>query len=129
MTALRPCHFESEVAADEPLYLPDQPSDQRTIAIAERGGRIIGGMLAEDSIAVTTIGLDPEVIESAAETVPRVPKALQMPCKRARMLHSEPLIPAQGVRPGNSSARCWRMAQYQPRSYSARRGSVVMRRQ
>jgi hypothetical protein len=69
MAALRLCHFQSEVAAGEPLYLPEQPSDQRTIAIAERGGRVIGGMLTEDSIAVTTIGLDPEVIESAAEVV------------------------------------------------------------
>jgi hypothetical protein len=29
MAALRLCHFLSEVAAGEPLYLPDQPSDRR----------------------------------------------------------------------------------------------------
>lgn len=69
MAALRLCHFRSEVAAGEPLYLPEQPSDQRTIAVAERDGQIIGGILTEDSIAVTTIGLDPEVIESAAAGV------------------------------------------------------------
>jgi len=69
LAALRLCHFQSEVAAGEPLYLPDQPSDQRTIVVAERGGQIIGGILTEDSIAVTTIGLDSEVIESAADVV------------------------------------------------------------
>lgn len=69
MAALRLCHFQSEVVAGEPLYLPEQPSDQRRIFVAERGGQIIGGLLAEDSVVVTTIGLDPEVIESAAAGV------------------------------------------------------------
>jgi len=33
MPALRVCHFQSEVAAGEELYLPDQSSDQRVIAL------------------------------------------------------------------------------------------------
>ena len=69
MAALRLCHFQSEVAAGEPLYLPELPSDQRTITVAERGGQLVGGILAEASITLTAIGLDPEVIESAADVV------------------------------------------------------------
>jgi hypothetical protein len=56
MAALRGCHFQSEVAAGQSLYLPDQPSDLRVIAVAEQGGKIIGGLVAEDSLVVTMIG-------------------------------------------------------------------------
>jgi len=69
MPALRVCHFQSEVAAGKPLYLPDQPSDQRVIAVAEKGGQIIGGLLAEDSVVVTMIGLEQSVAQSAYDAV------------------------------------------------------------
>jgi hypothetical protein len=69
MAALRICHFHSEVAAGKALYLPDQPSDQRTIAVAEKGGHIIGGAILEDAIAVTMIGMERSVAESAYDAV------------------------------------------------------------
>ena len=69
MAALRVCHFQSEVAAGQPLYLPEQPSDQRVIAVAEQGGKIIGGLVAEDSVVVTMIGSEPSVANSAYDAV------------------------------------------------------------
>jgi hypothetical protein len=69
MPALRVCHFQSEVAAGEELYLPDQSSDQRIIAVAEKDGKIIGGLFAEDSVIVTMVGLEQSVAESAYEAV------------------------------------------------------------
>jgi hypothetical protein len=69
MAALRVCHFQSEVAAGQPLYLPEQPSDQRVIAVAEQGGKIIGGLVAEDSVVVTMIGSEPSVAQSAYDAV------------------------------------------------------------
>ena len=69
MAALRLCHFQSEVAAGEPLYLPEQPSDLRVIAVAEKGGQIVGGLFAEDSVVVTMIGSEPSVAQSAYDAV------------------------------------------------------------
>jgi hypothetical protein len=69
MAALRVCHFQSEVAAGQPLYLPEQPSDQRVIAVAEQGGKIIGGLVAEDSVVVTMIGSEPSVAQSAYDVI------------------------------------------------------------
>jgi hypothetical protein len=69
MPALRIHHFQSEVAAGKPLYLPNQFSDQRVVAVAEQGGRIIGGLFAEDSIVVTMVGLERSVAESAYDAV------------------------------------------------------------
>jgi hypothetical protein len=69
MAALRVCHFQSEVAAGQPLYLPEQPSDQRVIAVAEKDGQIVGGLFAEDSVVVTMIGLEQSVAQSAYDAV------------------------------------------------------------
>jgi len=69
MPALRIHHFKSEVAAGKALYLPDQFSDQRIIAVAEKDGQIIGGLFAEDSVVVTMVGLERMVAESAYHAV------------------------------------------------------------
>jgi hypothetical protein len=69
LPALRVCHFGAEVEAGEELYLPEQSSDQRIIAVAEQGGRIIGGLFAEDSIVVTMVGLEQSVAKSAYDEV------------------------------------------------------------
>ena len=69
LPALRVCHFGAEVEAGEELYLPEQSSDQRIIAVAEQDGRIIGGLFAEDSIVVTMVGLEQGVAESAYGSV------------------------------------------------------------
>jgi hypothetical protein len=45
VAALRVSHFQPEVAAGQPLYVPEQPSDQRVIAVAERGGQIIRSII------------------------------------------------------------------------------------
>jgi hypothetical protein len=73
MPALRICHFQSEVAAGESLYLPEQSSDQRVIAVAEKDGKIVGGLFAEDSVIVTIIvtmvGLEHGVAKSAYDSM------------------------------------------------------------
>jgi hypothetical protein len=69
MPALRIHHFQSEVAAGKSLYLPDQFSDQRVIAVAEKDGQIVGGLFAEDSIVLTMVGLERSVAESACDAV------------------------------------------------------------
>jgi hypothetical protein len=69
MPALRICHFQSEVMAGQELYLPDRSSDQRVIAIAEKDGKVIGGLFAEDSVIVTMIGLERSVAESAYDSM------------------------------------------------------------
>jgi hypothetical protein len=69
MPALRVCHFQSEEMAGKELYLPDQSSDQRVIAVAEKDGKIVGGLFAEDSVVVTMVGLERSVAESAYDAV------------------------------------------------------------
>lgn len=69
MPALRVCHFQSEVAAGQELYLHDRSSDQRVIAVAEKGGKIVGGLFAEDSVIVTIVGLEQSVAKSAYDAV------------------------------------------------------------
>ena len=69
LPALRVCHFQSEVAAGKELFLPERSSGQRIIAVAERHGKIIGGLFAEDSVIVTMVGLEQSVAESAYEAV------------------------------------------------------------
>jgi hypothetical protein len=44
-------------------------SDQRVIAVAEKGGQIIGGAILEDSVVVTMVGLEPSVAKSAYDAV------------------------------------------------------------
>jgi hypothetical protein len=67
--ALRVCHFQSEVEAGKELFLPNGPSGQRVIAVAEKDGKIIGGLFAEDSVIVTMIGLEQSVAKSAYDAV------------------------------------------------------------
>ena len=69
LPALRVCHFQSEVEAGKELFLPEQSSGQRIIAVAERDGKIIGGLFAEDSVIVTMVGLEQSAAESAYEAV------------------------------------------------------------
>jgi hypothetical protein len=69
LPALRVCHFRAEVEAGDELYLPEQSTDQRIIAVAEQDGRIIGGLFAEDSIVVTMVGLEQSVAKSAYDAV------------------------------------------------------------
>ena len=49
------------------------------IALAERDGRVIGGIMSEDSIVVSLIGTDPSVVECAGEWLTQIVVA------RARM--------------------------------------------
>ena len=51
MAAMRLCHFQPEVAAGELLYLPEQPYDQRVIAVAEQDGQIVGGLFVVAEVA------------------------------------------------------------------------------
>jgi hypothetical protein len=69
MPALQVLHFEAEVASDQAAYLPDLPSNLRPIAVAAKDGKIVAGLMSEDSIFVTLIGADSEVLESAGEVV------------------------------------------------------------
>lgn len=67
MPALQRLHFEAEIASGEAMYLPDAASNFRVIAVAERGGKVIGGIMGEDSILISLIGMDSSVVESAGE--------------------------------------------------------------
>jgi hypothetical protein len=69
LPALRVCHFQTEVEAGKELFLPDGPSGQRVIAVAEKNGRIVGGLFAEDSVIVTMVGLEQSVAKSAYDAV------------------------------------------------------------
>src|SRR5579864_5682800 len=69
LPALRICHFQSEIEAGKELFLPDGPSGQRVIAVAEKNGQIVGGLFAEDSVIVTMVGLEQSVAKSAYDAV------------------------------------------------------------
>jgi hypothetical protein len=44
----------------------------RVIAVAERDGKVLGGIMGEDSVLVSLIGTDPAVVESAGEWVTQI---------------------------------------------------------
>jgi hypothetical protein len=72
MPALQRLHFQAEIAAGRELYLPQlffKGGDRPVIAVAEKNGQIIGGVIGEDSITTTLIGMDAEVLESAGEII------------------------------------------------------------
>jgi hypothetical protein len=72
MPALQRLNFEAEIASGEPIYLPERASTWRVIAVAEKDGKVLGGIMTEDSIVVSLIGLDPSVLESAGEWLAQI---------------------------------------------------------
>jgi hypothetical protein len=94
MPALQRLHFQAEIASGEAMYLPDAASNLRLIAVAERDGKVLGGIQLEDSIVVSLIGQDPSVIESAGEWMTQIIVA-QARKERTRFLQSS--VPARLV--------------------------------
>ena len=67
LLVLRVLHFPVEVESGRAMHIPDE-SFTRTIFVAERDGKIVGGALAEHATVVTMLGqLDKEVAKSAYE--------------------------------------------------------------
>jgi hypothetical protein len=70
MQALRALHAEAEKAAGHSQGAPlAGPTRNRLIAVAEKGGAVGGGIVAEVSIVVKPIGLDAEILNSADRVV------------------------------------------------------------
>jgi hypothetical protein len=86
MEALRLHNFNAEMASGEAMYLPELPSNLRPIAVAAKDGKVVAGLMSEDSVVVTLIGMDPEVLESAGEVVIPILVA-QARKERTRFLH------------------------------------------
>ena len=86
MPGLQLLHFEAEVASGQAAYLPELPSNLRPIAVAAKDGKILAGLMSEDSVVVTLIEMDPEVLESAGEVVIPILVA-QARKERTRFLH------------------------------------------
>jgi hypothetical protein len=76
------------------IYLPNAASNLRVIAVAEKDGKVLGGILSEDSIVVSLIGQDPSVVESAGEWMTQIFVA-QARKERTRFLQSS--VPARLV--------------------------------
>jgi hypothetical protein len=94
MPALQRLNFDAEIASSEPIYLPKAASNLRIIAVAERDGKVLGGIQVEDSIVVSLIGQDPSVMESAGEWMTQIIVA-QARKERTRFLQSS--VPARLV--------------------------------
>ena len=94
MGVLQRLHFQAEIASGEAMYLPKAASNLRVIAVAERDGKVLGGIMSEDSIAVSLIGMDPAVVESAGEWMTQIFVA-QAHKERTRFLQSS--VPARLV--------------------------------
>jgi hypothetical protein len=86
MPALQLIHFQAEIAAGMELHLPEL-SFPGGIAIAQQDGKIVGGLVSEESVVVSLIGMDREVLKSAGEVV--IPKIVDLASKeKKRFLHS-----------------------------------------
>ena len=72
MPALQRLNFDAEIASGEQIYLPIAASNLRVIAVAERDGKVLGGILTEDSVSVSLVGMDPAVVESAGEWMTQI---------------------------------------------------------
>jgi hypothetical protein len=63
--ALSLLHFDTEVASGLSVYFSDQLFESGDVLIAEVDGKVIGGLLLEDALIATLVGLDKRVGESA----------------------------------------------------------------
>ena len=67
MAALRVIHFDAEVTSGQAVDLADRLFEAGDVLAAELDGKIIGGLLLEEAIIGTFLGLDRRIAESAGQ--------------------------------------------------------------